>query len=217
MNKNTLIIPLVLLLFGCSTTWNADQPKNIALEETLLSDAVDRATANIVIKDANGVVINNLPQRLGKTMINAQHSGTNRELYAVHAIKRHFLDAGVSIVDSPEQADTIIDVSFGVIAVSNGKVLFGLPSFNLPIPAVGNVKTPEAALYGKNTYRGITKIALSVRDAKAGTPTGRSIVNYGISEINSWTIFFFFDVTDRDIESIKKQHEARKAEAKQEP
>jgi hypothetical protein len=72
--------------------------------------------------------------------------------------------------------------------------LFGIPSFNLPIPLAGPLATPEVAIYKSDKQEGIAKFGATAYDAKDGhfiaestPPLGRSRLEKQAVLIVSWS------------------------------
>lgn len=174
-------------------------PQLTALQQILVSTAIDRAAASMAITDSNGFKIEDIAQRLGKTFVEDKNFYTFEAKYALHAIKRRFLDLGVAMVDNREQADSIMEVSIGALGLDAAHALLGLPALNLPVPLVGNVETPEMALYKESTFRGLAKIAVSIRDMRSGKAKTQSMVNYGTAKVRQWIILLVFEYSVNDL------------------
>ncbi len=205
LQKATLLC-LSLGLTGCGTGWKTTEPERTALDQILLSTAAERAAKRITT-DHQGRVIANLDQLLQKTFIDTKNFKSYDREYALHAIQRHFLDAGVSLVDTAKEADTIVEVASGALSVDNAKTLVGLPSMALPIPFAGTMEIPEIALYKEETNRSLAKFAVSFRDARTGRVKNKSFFTMGTAQVKTWTILLLFDIVENDLE-LPEQYES---------
>lgn len=198
-----IIMPLLIInLTACGTPWKMTPPEQTALDQMLLSTAAERA-ANISNSDEQGRIINNWNSRLGKTFIDGR-SFTYQQQYAVQAVKRYFLDNGVSLVDDIKQADTILEVSSGALSVDNNESFVGIPKLGLPIPLAGQLSIPEVPLYKKETNRALAKFSMSFKDAQTGKEKLKSIAKIGTAQVEKWHIFLLFHFTDNDLNLPKE-------------
>lgn len=207
MSKKTIPLLLVLGLTACGTMWKVTKPDRTALEQMLLSTASERAASRLTT-NYQGQVVANLGSRLKKTFIETKNFKSYDTEYALHSIRRYFLDAGVELVDDVKQADTIAEVAAGALSVDTTSTIIGIPAMSLPIPFAGIVETDGIPLiYGKKTDRGLAKFSLSLRDAKTGRVKSKSFFTVGTAEVNTTTYFLFFDVIENDL-NLPQQYES---------
>lgn len=199
MLKKNIVALLLLSLTGCGALWKTTLPNQTALDQILVSTAADRA-ANLIITDADGRMVTNLGAKLGKSFISAQNFTSESQQYALHAIRRHFLDAGVVLVNTPKTADTIIEVAIGALSVDNAHSLVGIPAMGLPIPFAGTLNIPEIALYKKETNRSLAKFSVSLSDARTGKRRSKSFFKVGTAKVDSWEILIFFKFIENDLQ-----------------
>jgi hypothetical protein len=193
---------IAMLLFGsltaCGELWKTTLPHQTALDQILLSTAADRAATSI-ISDKQGKMIANLGAKLGKTFIEAKNFTTEQQQYGLHAIRSRFIDAGVVLVNTAKEADTIVEVAAGALSVDNNHSLVGIPAMGLPIPFAGTLDIPEVPLYKKETNRGLAKFSVSLRDAHTGKAKVKSFFTVGTAKIDSWEILIFFKRIENDL------------------
>jgi hypothetical protein len=202
---------LLLSLSGCGTLWKTTLPTQTALDQILLSTSAERA-ASFVHTNPPSLGNLKLDYSLGNTFIDGSNfmnattvnNSTNintksDEQYALYAVRSHFLDAGVALVNDVKQADTIVEVSHGALSVDTNTTLVGIPAMGLPIPLAGKLDIPEIPLYKKTTNRGLTKLGINLRDAHTGKSKGRSFFSLGTASFNSWEVLIFFKFIDNDL------------------
>lgn len=199
MLQKAILVCLSLGLTACGTGWKTTIPERTALDQILLSTAAERAAKRITT-DYQGRVVANLSQLLQKTFIETKNFKSYDQEYALHAIQRHFLDAGVTLVDTAKEADTIVEVASGALSVDNTKTLVGLPAMGIPIPFAGTVDIPEMSLYKEETNRSLAKFAVSFRDTRTGRVKNKSFFTMGTAQVKTWTILLLFDIVENDLE-----------------
>jgi len=200
MLKQLLILFLYLNLTACGTMWKNSQPERTGLEQILLATAAERSASQFStgIKK-NNQSIENMVTHLGKTFLSTENFQSYDKKYALHTIRRYLLDAGISLVDSKKQADTIIEVAAAALSIDTTNFLLGIPQMNVPIPLAGSVTIPEIQLYKKEKNRSIAKFSVSFRDAKTGKLKGHSFVTLGTAEVTNWVVLLFFKFVSNDL------------------
>lgn len=162
MNKKTSKFPLRvslaalaagLLLVGCTAS-DISTPERSALEQLLLSTAVDNALMGV-----------SLPQVQGKAVyVSETYIESYDQLYVTGSIRALLSENGALLVDYFEEAEMIIEPRVGALGMDKADALLGIPSLQIPVPAVGTVETPEAALYSSHKRDAVAKIALLAYD-----------------------------------------------------
>lgn len=84
----------------------------------LISTAADRASNKFAESEAGKSV---LSSQLGKSYIDDTgfENFDSRYVYALHSVRRYMMDAGVTLVDKIDEADTIIEVAAGALSIDN--------------------------------------------------------------------------------------------------
>lgn len=181
-----LILPAALA--ACSTE-RESFPARTATEQLLISKAADNASDALKL---------GLPKGTRAFVDETHFEGTDSK-YALAAIRASLLRQGVDIVDDKAKAQAIIDLRSGALSINQRNLVIGLPSFTVPIPLAGPFTTPELALYGSNSSRGIAKFGAISYDASSGALRGTSGPVYGYSEKVKHTLLFFISWTKQDI------------------
>ena len=130
----------VILLFlflafwaGCTTRTVSTTPRT-AIEQLLLSTAVDTAFSKI-----------SLPKLAdAKVYLDFSNLQSYDSEYVKSVFKSHVASSGATVVEKPDEADYIIQVSCGALGNEYKDTLFGIPA--LPIPG-SPMTTPELALW----------------------------------------------------------------------
>jgi hypothetical protein len=185
---------LAMLALGACTTVRESNPQRTATEQLLISTAVDRAIEKVNLKVTPGT----------KVFVNAdQLEGTDGK-YAAGQMKDRLLRNGANLVDDKGKADAIVEVRAGALSIDDKQTLFGIDSFDAPIPFAGQAaKVPQIALYSDKVRQGVAKIAAfgySTSDGKLIDVTGPQ---FGYSHQYERTVLFFFTWRTSDLPKEK--------------
>jgi len=147
--KYVIILVLFLAFWaGCTTRTVSSTPRT-AIEQLLLSTAVDTAFEKI-----------NLP---GLTDKKVYLDFTNLQSYDSEYVKSSFqaciISDRVTILEKPEQADYIIQISCGALGSEYKDTLVGIPA--LPVPG-SPMTLPELALWKRVEQDGIAKFLVTI-------------------------------------------------------
>ncbi|MFA4944568.1 MAG: DUF6655 family protein [Lentisphaeria bacterium] len=158
-----LLPPLLPLLaaVGCSTPHYSNTART-AREQLLLSAAADRAAANLALPK-----LSHRQVHLDLSNLEAIDRG-----YAAACLRARLAAAGAVLVETPADADLILEARCGALGTDMAQTMWGLPSIALPVPLVGTVQTPELALLKITRQTGHAKFTLSEipRDGEEPTP-----------------------------------------------
>jgi hypothetical protein len=180
-----ILIPLTI---GACATAVQTNPSRTATEELLISTAADRAAERLTLPDVKGA----------KVFVDATNFEGYDSKYAIGAIKESLLRQGAHLVDSKDKADTVVAIRAGALSTDQKSTLFGIPSFNVPIPFAGKLPFPEIAFYKTQVQEGVAKFAVTSYDAKDGALVGAADPQYGFSHNTKKTVLVFFSWTTND-------------------
>jgi len=144
---------ILLVLFsafwaGCTTRTVSSTPRT-AIEQLLLSTAVDLAFDKI-----------SLPKLADKKVyLDFSNLQSYDSEYVKSAFKTYVASTGAAIVEKPEQADYIIQISCGALGNEYKDTLLGIPA--LPVPG-SPMALPELALWKHVEQDGIAKFLITV-------------------------------------------------------
>ncbi|NBD39318.1 MAG: hypothetical protein GVY10_12190, partial [Verrucomicrobia bacterium] len=137
------------LLTGCTSS-EISVPSRSALEQLLLSTATDNALKGLEIPQVAGE----------KVYLEDAYVESYDEDYVVGSIRALLSENGALLTDDRDDADVIVEARVGALGMDSAESLLGIPSLPLPIPSVGTIETPEAALYASKKKDSVAKIAL---------------------------------------------------------
>ena len=183
---------LLLGTAGCSTRNFTNTPRT-AIEQLLLSAAVDRAVEKI-----------NIPQIAGqKTYLDFANLKAYDAEYITTALRARFAQLGAVLVEKPDQAACIAQISSGALGTEYKSTLLGIPS--IPIPG-SPTPLPELALARGIEQTGIVKLLLFIHCDGKAVITARY---YGKAERDeSFILWFRFQKRD-DIRDAWEKTDAR--------
>jgi len=172
---------LLLVVGGCGKT-----VQNLATEELVLSDAVDRSLRSIDFTPLAGqkcyIDTSFLPSfkppyppTLSPSLL---YVGSE---YITGSIRNQLLAAGAQVVTTKEQATLVIEPRIGTLGTDEHETVYGIPANNgisqlsamVPAgPALPQI--PELALAKLHSETGAAKLAVLAYDLKTGTPVWQS-------------------------------------------
>ena len=180
---------LTATVAGC-TTPRVSNPPRTATEELLISRAADHAADQISLGLPTGT----------KVFVDTQYFEGTDAKYAIGDIRDRLLKQGADLVADRKDAQVVIEARAGALSIDDDVTLYGIPSFNIPIPLSGTGLTfPEIALYKKDQRRGVAKFALTGYDAKSGTFETSAGPVFGYSYRTHYVVLLFASWIRRDL------------------
>ena len=118
------------------------------------------------------------------------------------------------LVNEPEEADVVVELRSGALAIDRAEVLFGLPAIPLPSPSLEGttVKTPEIPIFKLVRRRGRAKLAMFATSTRTREQLGSTGTLYGENFFRNWTIIGIpFTTSDiwSDIKGDQNDHAAQ--------
>lgn len=179
---------LGLVLFTGCTSSEITVPSRSAIEQLLLSTAADNALKGV-----------ELPQLAGeKVFLEEKYIESYDEPYVIGSIRALLSENGALLQPSREEADLIVEARVGALGVDSADSLVGIPSLPLPIPAVGTVETPQAALYASRKKDSVAKIAL-LGYRKDGTGVFSTEPISGKAKFHEYELLLMLNINFTDI------------------
>lgn len=146
MMRATLVSIAVLCLGGCTSRLVTNTPRS-ALEQLLLTGAVDKALAKFEARAVNGKKV-----FLDFSNLQAYDAG-----YIKTAARARFSQLGATLVEKAEDAEMIAEVACGASGTEFKSSMVGLPA--LPVPN-SPIPLPESAVYKRTEQTGILKLLI---------------------------------------------------------
>ncbi|RMG38869.1 MAG: hypothetical protein D6725_06550 [Planctomycetota bacterium] len=170
---------LPLLVAGCGTT-----SERLASEQLLVSDAVDRAVAQIdfrVLAGRKVYVDNSFVQHVKSIgFVNAE--------YVISSIRQHLIASGCLLQPKADTAEFVVEVRVGSLGTDSHEVLYGIPATNATTVASSLIPSlpalppiPEIAVLKRNSQLGVAKLAVFAYERETGRPVWISGIMQGRS------------------------------------
>ncbi len=162
-----------MLACGCSLN-----KSRLATEQLVISDAVDRAVAEIDFSPLSGHKVHFDTKYLANVKLTPTTGNTE---YVVSSLRQQMAAYDCRLVDKPEEADYIVEARIGVLAHDGHEVTYGMPGtaaastasalFASPIPLPS---LPELSLGRRNYNQGTAKIGVFAYDRQTREPVWQS-------------------------------------------
>lgn len=189
MLRNAVAVTLLVGFAAACTTVHETTPSRSATEQLLISKAADEAAERLALDISSGA----------KVFVDSTSFEGIDHKYALGAITDQLLRRGAHLVPDKGNAEVIVAARAGALSIDRSEFLFGIPSFQIPIPLAGPLKTPEFALFKKDHRQGIAKFALTAYNLKDGSLTDSSGPMFGYSHRTKWVVLLFVSWTTDDL------------------
>lgn len=181
------------VLTGCSSP-RLSEPSRTAFEQLLLSNAADRALADIEI-----------PQVAGRSVfVDPAYLSAYDQEYLLGSIRAKLSVEGALLVNDRETADLIVEPRSGALGIDSSSSIFGIPAFPIAVPGVGTMESPEVALYKSEKADSISKILLLAYENESGENVFATESLIGKSYHHHYTVLAFISFRLTDIPEYKK-------------
>lgn len=194
-NLRAVVAVFMAVMLGACVDLRQTSPARTATEQLLISKAGDRAAEAITLNIPAGAKVFVDPN----SFVGVDAKDFDGK-YLYSAIRERSLRNGAALMNDKDKADIIIEARAGALSIDEDKFLIGIPAFELPIPLVGAVKTPEVAFFKRAEQQGIAKVGVMAYDAKEGKLIDSVPPTYGYSYRRSWVVLLLFGWTNQDIE-----------------
>jgi hypothetical protein len=178
---------LAVLVTGCGTTQS-----QMATQQLLMSDAVDRAVAKIDFEPLAGkkVFFDD------RYMLNIKGLGFVNSEYIVSALRQQMFAAGCRLQQDSQTADVIVEARVGGLGTDGHEVTYGIPpsktlsSAASAIPNVPDVPMfPEISFAKRNDQMGAAKVAVFAYERETRDPLWQSGTSIARSDAKDVWIF----------------------------
>ncbi|MFO0868988.1 MAG: DUF6655 family protein [Pirellulales bacterium] len=191
-----IVAALGLALVGCGAT-----KSRTATEQLLMSDAVDRAVAQIDFRDLAGqkvffetryLVNTKDPQFLG----NQKGLGFVNAEYVTSSLRQQMVAADLRLQDKIEEADFVVEARLGAVGVDNNEIIYGLPA-SAPLSTAASTMMggpplptiPEISFARKNVQVGAAKVGVFAYDRRTRQPVWQAGISQAMSDArDSWVL-----------------------------
>ena len=148
MKQAAMLGIIFLCLAGCSSRL-VTHTSRAALEQMLLTGAVDKAMAKFSLAELEGATV----------FLDYSNLAAVDAPYIKTATRARFCELGATLVDQAGEADLIAEIACGALGTEFKTFTVGLPP--LPVPN-SPIPLPEASVYKSTEQTGIVKILIFV-------------------------------------------------------
>lgn len=185
-----LVVGALLFIAGCAGIREPAKPLRTAIEQLLLSQALERTLDNVSLPLPSHAAI--LVEAVGLTRDYAPD-----QEYARQVIARHLAEQGFGLVQSEGEATYRIRILLQTYGIEQGVEFFGIPpssSVLLLFPV------PEVALYKTIKERGYARWSLNVFEPATGRLIYSSPWYAASTYYNHYTVLFLVQFRETDLE-----------------
>jgi hypothetical protein len=213
--RRLTMLAVTLMITGCSIEQELSRTPRTAVEQVLLTQAIERALVNMTVRlpegvnvgvDATGLDSDRSRLRLAGSDVGTSNSGTTNNLGTMNTPSReirYIRDTvaaelgrrGYRVRDPGAASPYLIRVMAESFGTMQGISFFGMPAVqSVLIPFA----LPELILYRHVKQSGYTRLHLDVYDDRTGEFLGSTAKLVGRSYYDQYTILFFITwfVTD---------------------
>ncbi len=201
----------ILCTGGCMGTPRVTDPTKTAVEQLLISTAVDRALEGVNFKELadRKVFIDMKDIEYSSTEYSGEKiyaiENFSNKMYAISLVSILLGTHGALIVEDEKDAEIIVAVTSGAHSVDRSDSLIGMPAIPIPVPLVGTFEIPEIAIFKSIKQTGIAKFSINAYERS----TGRQILAVGpvsgFSYNNFRKVLLLFSFRTTDIPEKKRK------------
>ena len=188
-------VPAVLLLAaGCISPRTTNTGRS-AIEQGLLSHAVERSIHSMVFGAYSGKKV-----FLDYTKLATQ---VDKE-YVCGVFETHLANSGLQVVEKADAADLRIRLLCGVLATDFTELNIGTPALPIPVPYTSlNVCVPELSIFKRCSRTGTCRLTAVIYDNKTGALLATHQGIQSRTFYNNWVALMLIPYVTRDIEIAK--------------
>lgn len=164
------------------------EPARTATEQLLITSAADRAAEQLAAQITPG----------RKVFVDATNFDAPDGKYAIASIRDHMMRRGLLLADDKGSAETIVEIRSGALSMDDAEILYGVPTFSVPLPLTGQLTFPELAIYKRQNKEGVAQFSAVQYDAKSRTLIATADAQAGYSHLIKQTVLLFFSWSKND-------------------
>ncbi|MBX9789216.1 MAG: hypothetical protein K2Y37_09905 [Pirellulales bacterium] len=146
-----------VLLTGCATMKESDTSRT-GVEQLLISTATDKALAKVDFRPVAGA----------RVFLESKYLDCTDKNYVIVAVHQRILATGATLVDKPEDADVVLELTSGAVGTDRTEWFIGVPQ--IPLPPPSPISIPRLALFSRTRLIGTAKLSMVAYDTKTKRP-----------------------------------------------
>jgi len=187
--KLHFFLGLICIFFAGCKSPSITEPKRSAIEQLLLSTAVDNALKAQEIPEVRGK----------KVFVSEAYLESYDSRYVAGTVRALLSENGAHLVSEAGAAEIIVESRSGALGIDSSNTLVGLPSIPIIIPTAGTIALPNFALYGAEKADSVAKVALLAYQANNGAPVFSSESYTGDAHFHHYTFLFLLKLNFTNI------------------
>lgn len=172
----TILLSAMLVFAGCNATRTTDTTRT-GMEQLLISNAIDQSLDRIDFSSVAGRAV----------FVDEKYLDSVDKKYIIGSLRQRAFRSGARLVDKPDDADIVLELSSGAIGTDRSEGFIGVPAFNLPGPFP--VTMPEIKLASQSTQYGTAKISIVAYDPKSKQALSPGGLVRARSNNSNWSVF----------------------------
>jgi len=202
-----VLIGFLSLLPGCSLEQELSRTPRTAVEQVLLTQAVNQALTNLTVQlpagvnvelDATGLESDRSRLRMTNSDLGSLNSPNRDILYIIDTVAAELGRRGYLVRARDTESPYLVRVMAESFGTMQGITFFGMPPVqSVLIPFA----LPELTLYKQQNQSGYARLHLDIYDNRTGEFLGSSATLVGRTFYNQYTMLFFLTWNRTDIDA----------------
>lgn len=205
--RSCFLLGLMAVLAGCSLEQELSRTPRTAVEQVLLTQAVNQALTNLTVQlpagvnielDAIGLESDRSRLRMTNSDLGSLNSPNRDILYIRDTVAAELGRRGYLVRARDMESPYLVRVMAESFGTMQGITFFGIPPVqSLLIPFA----LPELTLYKQQNQSGYARLHLDIYDNRTGEFLGSSATLVGRTFYNQYTMLFFLTWNRTDIDA----------------
>ena len=205
--RSCFLLGLMAVLAGCSLEQELSRTPRTAVEQVLLTQAVNQALTNLTVQlpagvnielDAIGLESDRSRLRMTNSDLGSLNSPNRDILYIRDTVAAELGRRGYLVRARDMESPYLVRVMAESFGTMQGITFFGIPPVqSLLIPFA----LPELTLYKQQHQSGYARLHLDIYDNRTGEFLGSSATLVGRTFYNQYTMLFFLTWNRTDIDA----------------
>lgn len=205
--RSCFLLGLMAVLAGCSLEQELSRTPRTAVEQVLLTQAVNQALTNLTVQlpagvnielDAIGLESDRSRLRMTNSDLGSLNSPNRDILYIRDTVAAELGRRGYLVRARDMESPYLVRVMAESFGTMQGITFFGMPPVqSLLIPFA----LPELTLYKQQNQSGYARLHLDIYDNRTGEFLGSSATLVGRTFYNQYTMLFFLTWNRTDIDA----------------
>ena len=202
-----MVAVLAPLVGGCALTQEVTRTPRSAIEQLLLTQAVERSLTDVTVPLLEGAAVRVEVSGLQTDRVNMHLSKEDTDFgvidspswdlaYVRDAVSARLGELGYLIKNTMNETDFLVRVKVESMGTNQGKTFFGLPAIQSVIIPFA---LPQITLYQKLGQLAHVRLHLDLYESRSGRFVRSTSKFIGSAYYNQYIVFFFFSFRSTDL------------------